>query len=135
MGFLRQLKGVEKANHRLSLNPPYLVAALVMLASGCVRTQTTPTSSVESNSPVAVHYSEPERDYEELGLVSTQTGQTVFHDRSTEGMIEKLQAEAAALGADAIIVRSTRAGSWGMQGGGRTGFDRGYAEAVAIRYK
>ena len=54
-------------------------------------------------SAIEVLYSPPtDREYTELGLVTTQTGQTIFHDRSAEGMIEKLRAEAAALGADAV---------------------------------
>ncbi|WP_218951113.1 hypothetical protein [Desulfoluna butyratoxydans] len=81
-------------------------------------------------------YSPPtDREYVELGLVTTQTGQTIFHDRSAEGMIEKLKEEAAKLGADAVIVRSANEGTWGLKGGGTTGFDRGNAQAVAIKFK
>ena len=57
----------------------------------------------------------PDRPYKELGLVTTQTGQTIFHDRSAEGMINKLKAEAAKMGADAIIVRSANEGTWGSR--------------------
>jgi hypothetical protein len=50
-------------------------------------------------------------------------------------MINKLKAEAAKMGADAIIVRSATEGTWGLKGGGNTGFDRGNAQAVAIKFK
>ena len=75
-----------------------------------------------------------DRAYTELGLITSRTGQTIFHDRSAGGMIERMRARAASMGADAIIVRSASEGTWGLQGGGHTGFDRGNAEAVAIRY-
>ncbi len=106
--------------------------------SACVKTTTTTQVAPADPSAAAVQvfYSPPtDRPYTELGLVSTQTGQTVFHDRSAQGMIAKLQAEAAKLGADAIIVRGVKEGTWGLQGGGNTGFDRGNADAVAIKFK
>ena len=115
-----------------------LLLVLSLGLTACVKTTTTP---VNSQNPAAaggvqVFYSPPtDRAYSELGLVTTQTGQTLFHDRSAEGMIKKLKAEAVKLGADAIIVRSTKEGSWGLKGGGNTGFERGNAEAVAIKFK
>lgn len=115
-------------------------AALAIAAglSACVKTTTTTqiVPADPSAAAVQVLYNPPtDRPYTELGLVSTQTGQTVFHDRSAQGMIAKLQAEAARLGADAIIVRGVKEGTWGVKGGGTTGFDRGNAEAVAIKFK
>ena len=49
-------------------------------------------------------------------------------------MITKLQEGAAKLGADAIILRTVQEGSWGMNCGGSTGFDRGNADAIAIKF-
>ena len=49
-------------------------------------------------------------------------------------MITKLQEGAAKLGTDAIILRTVQEGSWGMNGGGSTGFDRGNADAIAIKF-
>ena len=106
--------------------------------TACVKTTTTPAHSQNAavGGGVQVFYSPPaDRAYTELGLVTTQTGQTIFHDRSAEGMIKKLQAEAAKMGADAIIVRSANEGTWGFKGGGNTGFERGNAQAVAIKFK
>ena len=117
----------------------FLLIFLILFSfSGCTKTTTTPINSQSSmaNSNIQVFYSEPtDREYTEIGLVTTQTGQTIFHDRSATGMIDKLVAEAAKLGADAIIVRSVNEGTWGLKGGGNTGFDRGNAQAVAIKFK
>ena len=112
-----------------------MVIAGVLSLSSCTHTDVNPSPS-GAGGAVQVLYTPPSgRPYTELGLVTTQSGQTIFHDRSTNGMIQKLQAQAAQMGADAIIVRSANAGLWGLQGGGNTGFDRGSAEAVAIKYK
>ena len=121
----------------------FRIAILTMLVAGlgllaCVKTTTTnvnPQNSAAGDG-VQVFYSPPtDRKYTELGLVTTQTGQTIFHDRSAEGMINKLKADAAKMGADAIIVRSVTEGTWGLQGGGNTGFDRGNGQAVAIKFQ
>lgn len=113
-----------------------IIIALLPLAS-CTKTTTTTASAESSAYPsIQVFYSPPtDREYIELGLVTTQTGQTIFHDRSAEGMIEKLKGEAAALGADAVIVRSANEGTWGLKGGGTTGFERGNAQGIAIKFK
>lgn len=105
--------------------------------SACVKTTATPINSEDAAiAGIQVFYSPPtDRMYSELGLVTTQTGQTIFHDRSAAGMIEKLKSEAAKLGADAIIVRSANEGTWSLKGGGHAGFDRGNAQAVAIKFK
>jgi hypothetical protein len=119
------------------LIPAVLLAALAGM-SGCVKTTTTTQAAPAGSAAAAVQvlYSPPtDRQYNELGLVTTQSGQTVFHDRSAQGMIAKLQEEAAKLGADAIIVRGMKEGSWGLKGGGNTGFDRGNADAIAIKFE
>ncbi len=108
-----------------------LLMAMMAGIMACAKTTSTPIAL--SAGAVQVFYSVPtNREYTELGLVTTQTGQTIFHDRSAQGMIEKLKAEAAKLGADAIIVRSANEGTWGLKGGGNTGFTRGNAQAIAI---
>ena len=113
-----------------------VIAALGFL--GCVKTtatQTNPGNSGGTNAVQVFHSPPSDREYTEIGLVTTQTGQTIFHDRSAAGMIEKLRAKAAEMGADAIIVRSANEGTWGHTGGGNTGFERGNAQAVAIKFK
>ena len=115
----------------------FFLCIAVLLTASCVKTSTTQVDAATAAAidAVQVFYSPPDRPYDEVGLVTTQTGQTIFHDRSAAGMIRKLQEEALKLGADAIIVRSANEGTWGLKGGGNTGFDRGNAQGVAIRFK
>ena len=114
-----------------------LLLTMAFGIASCVKTTTTPINAENTQaSAIQGFYSPPtDREYTELGLVTTQTGQTIVHDRSAAGMIEKLKAEAVKLGADAIIVRSVNEGTWGLKGGGNTGFERGNAQAVAIKFK
>ena len=114
----------------------FVLVSSVLILTGCAKTTTTTTNAENGpGSTVQVFYSEPtDRAYTELGLVTTQTGQTIFHDRSAEGMINKLKIEAEKMGADAIIVRSANEGTWGLKGGGNTGFERGNAQGVAIKF-
>lgn len=126
-----------KRKARFTFTTVALAVALCAGLAACAKTTTTPINPGSTSSDgVQVFYSPPtDREYTEIGLVTTQTGQTIFHDRSAEGMIEKLRAQAAKMGADAIIVRSANEGTWGLKGGGNTGFDRGNAQAVAIKFK
>ena len=113
-----------------------VLSAMLLIIISCAKTTTTGNAESSVVNAIQVFYNPPtDREYTELGLVTTQTGQTIFHDRSAAGMIEKLKAEAARMGADAIIVRSTNEGTWGLKGGGNTGFERGNAQAVAIKFK
>ena len=112
-----------------------VVIVSTLLFVGCAKTTTVTNQSEVTSHSVEVFYSPPtERTYTELGMINTQTGQTIFHDRSNEGMVKKLQDEAEKLGADAIIVRASKEGTWGVKGGGTTGFERGHAEAIAIKF-
>ena len=117
-----------------------MLLVLLAMALGIISCAKTTTTAINAESAAAnsiqVFYSPPtDREYTELGLITTQTGQTIVHDRSAAGMIEKLKAEAVKMGADAIIVRSVNEGTWGLKGGGNTGFERGNAQAVAIKFK
>ena len=117
-----------------------LLIKIVILTSslfflGCAKTTTVTNQSEVTSHAVEVFYSPPtDRTYAELGIINTQTGQTIFHDKSNESMVKKLQDEAEKLGADAIIVRASKEGTWGVKGGGTTGFERGNAEAIAIKF-
>ncbi|MEH0739893.1 hypothetical protein H4F05_00100 [Vibrio cholerae] len=110
----------------------FIIGLSMLSLIGCAKTSVT---SVDSDTGVDVLYSVPANiSYEEIGLVTTQTGQTLLHDRSNEGMIRKLQDKALKLGADAIIVNSLSESSWGFTGDNSTGFEKGKATAIAIRY-
>jgi len=50
-------------------------------------------------------------------------------------MINKFKAEVVKLGADAIIAGYANEGTWGIKGGGNTGFDRGNARAIPIKFQ
>lgn len=110
-----------------------LIGSLLFVTAltGCTQTniaQSVPASSVQ------VLYSAPSsQNYQELGLVTTTTGQTIFSKRSSSDIITNMQDKASKLGADAIIVRSVVEGTWGLQGEG-TGFSKGSGEALAIRF-
>jgi hypothetical protein len=110
----------------------FLVVTILMIC-GCATTSTT-SINANTNDPggtIHVFYNSPNgREYTELGVVTTQTGQTIFHDRSVEGMINKLKIEAEKMGADAIIIRSAIEGIWGING-----FDRGKAQGITIKFK
>lgn len=111
-----------------------ILASLVLVA--CTKTTAMSNGVVLEPVPVEqvqVLFTAPQQPYQELGLVMTQTGQTIFHDRSAEGMIEKMRIKAAEMGADAIIVRTADEGTWGYKGG-TTGFDRGKSQAIAIKF-
>lgn len=136
-GFIKRRNKTDEMKHT-SIRTLALAIVAGFGFTACVKTTTTPMNpeNTAAAAGVQVFYSPPtDRAYTELGLVTTQTGQTIFHDRSAAGMIEKLRVQAAKMGADAIIVRSANEGTWGMKGGGHTGFDRGNAQAVAIKFK
>lgn len=112
---------------------------MVVTLSACTKTSSFVNpgmaSAAVSPAQVQVLFSQPETSYVEIGMVTTQSGQSIFHDRSAEGVIERLREEAASIGADAIIVTDMAEGAWEHTGGGKTGFTRGKGQAVAIRYK
>jgi hypothetical protein len=60
-------------------------------------------------SRVQVLYSPPQRTYESVGIVSAKRYKPGWTDPSISDAIPQLQAAGAALGADAVIVRSDRA--------------------------
>ena len=111
--------------------------ALLIVSTGCGQEErakpSDPNAKVTATSPdqVEVLYSQPTKPLKELGLVTAQTGRTVFHGRSADGMIERMREKAAEMGADAIIIRNATDGQWA---GGNDGFQRGQADGIAIRW-
>jgi len=101
----------------------------VMLAlAGCSTTKVYQnpgaTYAPTGASQVAVFYSQPQRAYEVLGVVSAVRWKPGFTDPSVGDALPQLRDAAAKLGADAVIVRASRSNN-----------DRHTAvEAEAIRY-
>lgn len=106
----------------------------IFFISGCASSSvTTINKDITQTAGLKVLYSAPDQEYEELGLVTVQTGQTIFHGKDAEFIINSLAEKAGTLGADAIIVSTVQEGKWGLKGDG-TGYDRGFGEAIAIRF-
>jgi hypothetical protein len=106
----------------------FAIAALLSLA-GCSTTQVyqNPGTSYQATSAgqVAVFYSAPSQSYDVLGVVSASRYKPGFTDPSVGDAIPQLRTAAAQLGADAVIVRSSRSNN-----------DRHtVVEAEAIRYR
>lgn len=86
---------------------------------------------------VIILFDPPKKEYEQIGIVSSLGG--VF--ASDGDMFKKMQKEAAALGADAIIVRSD--GGTAVKGGDgitivqsqKSGWEYPKTHAIAIKYK
>ncbi len=71
------------------------------------------------------------RPFDSLCLVSSESGRTLFNDRSDEGRLQAARQQACACGADAIIIRSMSRSA--------TQFGAGYSQArvsvEAIAYR
>lgn len=87
---------------------------------------------------VMILFEAPERPYDQIGIVSSLGG--VF--ASDGDMFKKMQKKAAALGADAIIVRNDQATAVKAGDGGvtvvqtvKSGWDYPKTSAIAIKYK
>lgn len=103
---------------------------LLALISGCSSTQVysnypAGTAPGRANSGhVAVIYSYPTRPYDVIGVVSAKRYKPGWTDPTVSDAIPQLQAAGAQLGADAVVVRSSRSSN-----------DRHtVVEAEAIRY-
>ena len=88
------------------------LAAAALALAGCSTTQVhsnvaaayAPTAA----SRVQVLYSAPQRPYEAIGIVSANRWKPGFTDPTIADAIPQLQAAGAQLGADAVIVHSSR---------------------------
>lgn len=84
--------------------------ALAFLA-GCSTTQVMPTANSmpgTRSGTVDVLYSAPQRPYISVGIVSAKRYKPGFTDPTASDAIPQLRAAGAQVGADAVIVRSTR---------------------------
>lgn len=108
---------------------------VLLVLGGCAKTRSTVMKSYPPRAedyPIEVLSSFPtDRSYEEVALLDAQTGKHVFADRSSSGAVEQMKSEARKVGADAIVVRGTRSGSYNW---GQGGWEPARADAVAIRW-
>lgn len=105
-------------------------AAVLALLAGCSSTQiysNYPTGNAPATANtghIAVLYSYPTRPYDVIGVVSAKRYKPGWTDPTVSDAIPQLQAAGAQLGADAVVVRSSRSNN-----------DRHtIVEAEAIRY-
>lgn len=88
-------------------------ALLIALAlTGCASTGVVPVgktryASKPENCRLDVYAARTDvtRPYEAVCLISSESGRTLFNDRSDEGRIEAVKAQACACGADAVVMR------------------------------
>lgn len=89
-----------------------LAAAACLALAGCSTTQVMPTANsapgVRSGS-VDVLYSAPQRPYVSVGIVSAKKYKPGWTDPTTSDAIPQLREAGAQVGADAVIVRNSRA--------------------------
>ena len=103
--------------------------AVACALSACTTTKVTgvglPSAPSAASSRVDVFLSPPQRDYEVIGIVSATKWKPGWTDPSVGDAVPQLQDAARKLGADGVIVRSSRSNN-----------DRHVVvEAEAIRYK
>ena len=108
----------------------FLAAALATLAGACSSTQVYSNApagvapGTNSSGSVAVLYSYPTRPYDVIGVVSAKRYKPGWTDPTVSDAIPQLRQAGAQLGADAVVVRSSRSNN-----------DRHtVVEAEAIRY-
>lgn len=87
------------------------ILALAALLTGCSTTQVTPTTNSAPgvrSGQVDVLYSPPQRPYQSIGIVSAKKYKPGWTDPTASDAVPQLRAAGAQLGADAVIVRSSR---------------------------
>lgn len=85
-------------------------AGMLAVLAGCSSYQVVPTkgAGAATNGHVDVLYSEPKRPFENVGAVSAKRYKPGWSDPTVTDALPQLRAAAAQLGADAVIVRSSR---------------------------
>src|SRR5262245_2472058 len=91
---------------------------LFALALGCASTEVTAIKRAPAKPygcPLDVYDSEAEvtRPYENLCMIDSTSGRTLFHDRTVRGAIDQARPKACQCGADAVIVVSSQADAHG----------------------
>lgn len=101
-------------------------AALSVL-TGCATTGVVKTGAAAAARPadcaldVYASRADVPRPFASVCIVSTESGSTLFNDRSDEGRMQAVREQACACGADAVVIRSMSRTA--------TQFGRGYSQA------
>lgn len=104
---------------------------------GVFRTRTSVTKLKDhpakpKDAPIEVLASPPQdRDYEDLCMINSKGGQTVFNAKTSGDLIETMKKDARKCGADAIILGYTEDRAWKPFQGGVT---QAKSTVLAIRY-
>ena len=109
---------------------------LLAIAQGCATTQvahlgekTYPSKSENCKMPILTE-APKDRKYEEVCLINGRGGQSVFESKDVEDLLPELKSEACKCGADAVILKNSKAGGYNFVGTA----DRAEASGVAIHY-
>lgn len=84
------------------------VAVLFGLLAACSTTQVTPVGDRDPSGQVDVYFSQPPRPFTVIGVVSAKRYKPGFTDPTVSDAIPQLRRAGAEVGADAVIVRSSR---------------------------
>jgi hypothetical protein len=105
-----------------------LVAGTALLAlSGCATTGVVKTGTAAAAKPadclldMYLSRADVPRPFASVCIVSTESGSTLFNDRSDEGRMQAVREQACGCGADAVVIRSMSRTA--------TQFGRGYSQA------
>jgi hypothetical protein len=100
-----------------------LLVSLGCASTGVVRTGGTARPARAAGCALDVYASREDvgRPFESVCLVSSESGSTLFNDRSDQGRLEAAKRKACECGADAIVVRDMSRTA--------TQFGRGYSQA------
>ena len=107
-----QKKTAELAPRRLSTGPLLVaVSALTLAVTGCASTGVVQTGQTraaeEADCALNVYASRADikRPYQSVCIISSESGRTLFNDRSDAGRLQAAREQACACGADAIVIR------------------------------
>lgn len=114
-----------------------LVGAALLALAGCATTGVVRTGSVAAAKPadcsleIYASRADVPRPFTSVCIVSTESGSTLFSDRSDQGRMEAVREQACACGADAVVIRDMSRSAWQ--------YGRGYSQvrlsAEAIVYR
>ena len=109
----------------------FLIFTLFLI--GCVSTNVTNLKSYPSkveNCKIEVLTQKPDKKFEEIALLNSRGGQSVFEGKSVNSLLPNLKKKACLAGGDAIIITSSKEGGYNFVGPA----DRASVSATVIKY-